>query len=576
MGRSRLRGGEIVCTTLQRLGVDTVFGIPGSQNLDLFDSLRQSSLRIVLATSELAATFMANGYFRASGRPAAVVTIPGPGFTYALTGLAEARHDSTALLHLIVTHQEFPDKRFQLQRIDQRAMAVPVVKRFFEIKAASDICQTLVKAQTDAVTGEPGPVVVEIDHRALTDEAEYAADCTPAADTSGVVDTQDLEEVVRLLGEHGKIAIFAGQGASSAATQVRKLAELLSSPVVTTCSGRGVLPEDHPLSFDVDFSIGHLDQVNRLFGQADLVLALGCKFSHNGTAGYRLSIPQHRLVHIDASDEVLSANYPARLAIKADVKLFLDKLWERQGHIENRSRGFEENDLRKWKASLEAARQKGVRHEPRVTGTTEGELSHFFGALRAVLPDTACVVTDTGLHQTLVRNHLRIKSRRGLITPTDYQAMGFGLPAAIGARISSPDREVVAVVGDGCFAITGLEISTAVRENLNLTVVVFNNGYLGSIRLEQLFSSGQEYAVSLTNPDFAALAKSMGAAYFRLQDDTGATLKTCLATPGVKLLEVCLEDPREISQLRSKAVLRRKLRGSVLGDIIRKLRKRSK
>lgn len=571
MGRSKLDGGSIVCATLERLGVDTIFGVPGSENLSIFEALRQSSLRTVLATNEMAATFMANGYFRASGKVAAVTTIHGPGFTYALTGLAEAAHDSAALLHITAVLQNRPRREFQLQRIDQETIAAPIVKEYYKVRDASLIRKTMTDAYARSVTGEPGPVVIEIDYSALRNKADFSTDDPiPVADKISPK-YKPLNDVVELLAGSGKVTILAGQGASDAPEQLRNLAEFLNAPVVTTSSGRGVLPEDHRLSFDVDFSVGYIKQVNKLVEQSDLILALGCKFSHNGSSGFELHLPPEKLIHVDSSTEVLSANYPARLLIEADVGLFLDDLWEQRHQFEDRPPGFKEADLKKWKASLQIAKLKGVYCEPKIKEAKDVNWSRFFEILTATLPETACVVTDTGFHQTLVRNYIRIKSARGLVMPSDFQSMGFGIPAAIGAKISSPEREVAAIVGDGCFAISGMELITAVRENLDLTVIVFNDGNLGSIRLMQIARFGHEYSVNLHNPDYAKFAESLGATYFLFRDNPKAVLEKCLQTSGVKLLEVRLKDSLKMKGLPGKSIIRRNIKESFLYGIIKKL-----
>ncbi|MFC1476267.1 thiamine pyrophosphate-binding protein, partial [Candidatus Zixiibacteriota bacterium] len=314
MSSTRATGNAILCSLLEELGIRVVFGLPGGESVGLFEELRKSALRTILTVDERAAAFMANGYYRAAGAPAAVVVSSGPGFTNTLTGLAEARHDSAALVCLAIGFGFFPEKKFRLQVVDQPAMSAPVVKAAFQVDRAEDLARTISEAYAVAVSGEPGPVLVETNRGVLAQRAEFsrqelqhqAADSAPAEKLIG--------ELVDYLAPDRRVVLYAGQGAAGAANEVRLLAEYLHCPVLTSGSARAVIPENHPLSFYYDFSWGSGGEtINRLITQSDVVLALGIKFTHNGTRGFQLQIPAEKLVHIDASSEVLGANYPAAL-----------------------------------------------------------------------------------------------------------------------------------------------------------------------------------------------------------------------------------------------------------------------
>ncbi len=326
MGRSVVTGSAILCSTLEAMGVEVVFGLPGSQSIELFDDLRRSSLRTILTVDERAATFMAQGYYRASGKIAVVMVISGPGFASALAGLAEARHDSAGLVLITVGSDHYPDKKFRLQVIDQLAMAEPVAKAVITIGSADDVAQKISYACQLAATGEPGPVVVELDQAVLASATgDSPADKDNAVHDRSLADGQ-IEQIAASIAKAKRPVLYVGQGAIRASKDIIRLAESLGCPVVTTCSGRGVIPENHPLSFYFDYASGGGETINQLIDQADLVLALGCKFTHNGTGGFRLQIAEDKLVHVDASAEVLNANYPARLTIQADIPALLDRL----------------------------------------------------------------------------------------------------------------------------------------------------------------------------------------------------------------------------------------------------------
>jgi len=558
MDKPMPRGSYLLCSLLDELGVQVVFGLPGSEMIELYEALRQSPIRAILTTDERAAAFMANGYYRASGKVAALTVIGGPGFTTALTGLAEAHHDSAALLCFVVHYNRTPGKKFRLQDIDHLAMARAVVKAAYVVHEVDDLQPTVIEAYRQAVTGEPGPVVVEIVGSALGETIDSSTDRSTLENTAPAIPTQAaVNDAAGLLSKAGRVVLFAGQGAAEASDRVRRFAEAWNSPVLTTCSGRGVIPENHPLSFYFDYSWGKGGEtVNRLIAQSDLVLALGCKFSHNGTGGFRLTIPRDKLIHVDASTEVLNGNYPARLAIQGDVPSFLKLLEERDGQLPDTPHGWDKKELDVLRKRLAIEKTRIAGAEPVIAAKKPVELATFFAGLREALPENACVVTDCGLHQTITRNHYEVLSPRGLIVPADFQSMAFGIPAALGARLAAPDRPVVAIVGDGGFAMTAMELATAVRENIPLTVIVFADGHYGLVRLLQFENCGEEYAVTLHNPDFAHFARAWGITHVRWDELADAAAFEPSSDSPVTLLEVPLQDSLTIRKMHVSGKIR--------------------
>jgi acetolactate synthase-1/2/3 large subunit len=496
-------------------GIDTVFGVPGTQSVPLFEELRRAGLRVIVATDELAAAFMANGYFRATGRIAALTTISGPGFTYALTGLAEARHDSVGLLHLVPTPRPDGKHAFQLQAIDQRAIAGALAKHYLRIDDATDVTATVHHAVELATTGGPGPVVLEFDARELADRPVPPGGAF--APTRIEAPAEDGERLSTRFATAHRPVLLLGAGAIASAGDLSSIVHHLRIPVVTTPSARGLLREDDELVMGYDPLRGTTDQVNRLFAESDLILGLGCKLTHNGTAGYRLRLSREQFVHIDADPGVLNANYEAELAIRARVEDVIPFLAARTSAF-----SWQESQLRSFRSAI---RSFAPEPEPRMHGPS-GSMppAEFFSWLRASLRDDAIVVTDSGLHQVLTRKHYEVRAPRGLVFPSDFQSMGYGLPAAIGARVGVPGRDIVAIIGDGGFLMSGLELMTAQREGLSLTVIVFNDGQLNQIRFQQLSEYGRSHAVRLANPDYETLAASLGLEYIRF--DASALSRT--------------------------------------------------
>ena len=545
-----MNGAERICETLRELGVSHVFGLPGTQNVLLYEALRTRRLRSTSASDESAAAFMATGYAKASGRVGVLTTIPGPGFVYALAGVVEAQHDSVPLLWL--TLRPADDARaFQLQRIDQVAMARPVVKRCMLVERADDLARAVRDAYAEAVTGEPGPVLLEIASALLEAACTRSTTSVPAA--ASVVDVGPLQA---LLMASTRPLIYAGQGAQGAADEVRRLAARLGAPVLCTSSGRGVLPDHDPLAFVRDFSTGLGNTVPDLIDRADMVLALGCKFTHNGSAGGRLQLPANKLVRVDTSADVLAANYPAQLAIHARVEDVLAQLAD--ANLARSS--WTEGELVGWRARLQSENSTPVPHEPVLRETTTSSVREFFRALAEATAGRAIYTTDAGLHQVLTRRYAVATLPRGLLCPSDFQSMGFGLPGAIGAAFARRGTCVIACVGDGGLALSAGELLTAVREGIDLVVVVFNDGRLNLIRRQQVSRFGHESGVRLRSPNYEALAEAVGCSYFPVVGDVGSLARKVIATTGVRLVELRLADTASFHLQQLRSVVRERVR----------------
>lgn len=545
-------GADRLAAALSRLGVTHVFGLPGTQSVPFFDGLRRSPLRTVLTTHELNAAFMAVGFYRASGRPAVLASIPGPGFTHALSGVVEARHDSAALVHVVGPPAAEPPQRFRLQAVEQEAIGRLETKGVFEIRTLPELEQTVHAAWTRATGGEPGPVVLHVPPSILTASGPSSPDSLlpRGAGAPGAA----IDRAVARLVDAQRPVLLVGQGASAAADVVLRLAETLGAPVVTSCSGRGIVPEDHRLVLGYDVTRSSTDVLNRVLATADCILVLGYKLTHNGTAGFRMQLPSEVLVHVDADREIPGANYPVAQAVVADVGDVAARCLDRLSIGDHRVE-WTAAEIAEWRAKLSALADDDT-PEPRIVGASPPTAERFFSLLRQALPRETIVVTDSGLHQVLVRRHYRVLATRGLMVPSDYQSMGFGIPAAIGAKLAAPDRPVVAIVGDGGFAMSGMELLTAVRERVPLTVIVFNDGYLNLIRMQQFGASGRSNAVRLANPDFELMAIAVGAEYRLFEGADSLRDLPRREREGVTLLEVRLGDSGSMMRQRFDGLVR--------------------
>ena len=533
---------------LQQGNVRCVFGLPGTQTVELFEALRQSGLRTVVATNELSAAFMAGGWARVTGDPGVLLTIPGPGFTWALTGLAEARLDSVPLLHITGAPADAPKgRRFRQQEIDQAAIGAPLVKAVIDADLYPDPGVAVLDGLLLARSGEPGPVLLQVSSTALSRECSGP----PAlwAPSSSIVDHDALKSVCARVHRARRPILMVGQGTTRYSQLLRPLVEQIKAPLLTVPSARGVLPESHPFNFGFDPFAESIRDVNELLESSDLVLVIGCKLSHNGTSGFELNLPADRLVHIDASKEVVGANYPVSLGVVADAGDLLQALLTSHPPPS----AWTPDELETWRIRL-AVRAADSR-EPRIAGTAAGDARSFFQSLRRALPPDAILVLDSGLHQVLARRYYTVLAPSGLITPTDLQSMGFAIPTAIGARIAMPNRPVVALLGDGGFAMTALELLSAVREGISLVVVVFVDGAFGQIRMQQLANYGVSHGVSFKNPDLKLLAGAVGARHELIGDnDVEVAIRAALEHAGVTVIEVPVGDTHAI---RRKAAVAR-------------------
>ena len=545
-----MRGIDLVCSVLTLNGTDTVFGVPGTQNIALFDAIRQAGLRCVTTTNEMSAAFAVNGYARGSGRCGVLITIPGPGFTYALTGIAEARLDSVPLVWLIGEPVSHPTRKFQLQQLEQQAIASPLVKSYLRLTDANNIEATMKTALALATSGEPGPVIVELGSALSSPMARLSVGDVQPEPVS--LETRDDEEVVteciELLRLCKKPVLLLGQGAQGLRQPIQALTQQLRACVITTTSGRGVISEADERVLRTDLCSPEV--LNELLAQSDLVLGLGVKLSHNGSLGFGLKIPSECFIHVDSSAPVLDANYQTRLAINQDVGTFLECVAGRLDPART-SASWSNSELAIWQDRLDTS-NVFADVNPVLPDMKNIGMAEFFTLLRSSLPEGSQLITDSGMHQMLARRHYPVYEERGLLVPTDFQSMGYAIPGGIGAKVANPGRPVAVLVGDGGLAINGLELLTAVRNRLALPVIVFVDGHFGLIRHQQVEAFGRTTEIELQAMNLNEFAKSIGAAYARADEGFKGSMRRALDGQGPTIIEARLKDSRTMAVHRAK------------------------
>lgn len=541
------RGADLLIAGLEGAGVDCVFGLPGTQLVPVFEALRRHDLRVIVPTHELAAGFMALGYARSSGKPGVLLTIPGPGFAYGLTPLAEAKLDGVPLLHVTLAPTRGPDGGPGFQAVDQSSIARALVKEIVDVPDAAGVPAGVARALRLAAAAPAGPVLLQLEEGAL---GECAGVPATLAEGPAPVSPDWGATLAALRGaRHPAIVVtadFEGAGLLEVASRWRV-------PVCVSAGARGAVPEDDPWAVCIDDQRTALATLNEFFGTVDLCVVLGSHLSHVATAGFELALPEASMIWVSAAAPS-GGHYPRARRVTGDPAALVDA-WLTFGGAPGASE-WTASGLDRWRAKTRTMSLP----EPRIHGVPGASAERFFDALRRSFPRDGIVVTDSGLHQSLARRHFPVFGRRGLLFPTDFQSMGFGLPAGIGARLGGRGRAVVVIVGDGGFLMSGLELLTAVKERLPIVVVVFNDGQLNLIRLQQVREYGRDHGVALPPLDYETFAAAAGVAYFAVDGDPAGVLTEALALDGPALVEVRVGDSVAMFAARAQSVARENIK----------------
>ncbi len=508
----KIRGSKLVVRALLDEGARFAFGIPGTHNIELYDAFEDTAeLTPVLVTHEQSASFMADGLARTSDQVGVVNVVPGAGVSHSLSGVAEAYMDGVPMVVLAGGIRIDTGHAYQLHAIDQMAVLEPVTKAAFRVTRAEDIYPTVRRAFQIARRGTPGPVAVEIPSNfyMLVQEVE-GLEFEPDPVLEVKPDQDLLERAARMLGEAEQPALYLGWGAAGAAELLVPLAEQLGAPVTTTFQGKGVFPEDHPLFLWNGFGAQAPGFVRWVMNRCDCLLAIGCRFGELATGSYGIEPPE-RLIHVDINPEVFNRNYRAALAIQSDARLFVEGLagliggerpWRELGE---RIRTGHRRVRARWHAEAEGGRVAPV---------------DLFEALQRHCEADAIYSTDSGNGTFLAIEQLRLNGGPGcFIAPVDYSCMGYSVPAAIGAALANPGRDVVALPGDGALLMTGLELLTAASYRAAPLVMVLRDGKLSQIAQFQKIPFNREPCSSLPGYSVEGLAATVGAQFFRIQRD---------------------------------------------------------
>jgi acetolactate synthase I/II/III large subunit len=503
----KLTGAQILCETLEHLGVRHIFGYPGGAILPVYDAIGKSKLHHILVRHEQGATHMADGYARASGGVGVAMATSGPGATNMVTGIATAMLDSSPVVCITgqVSSKLLGSDAFQ--EVDITGITMPITKHNVVVSKVEDIARTVREAFVIANSGRPGPVLVDItkDAQQATTEFDFDA-AAPKLPPKRYRDTHDQEEfdrAVELLNSAKRPVILAGRGImlSGAMAKFEKFVRTSNIPVAMTLLGIGCFPATDPMNLGMMGMHGEA-WVNTAIQEADLLIAVGMRFDDRVTGDLRTYARNARKIHIEVDRAEINKNVKVDAAIIGDAGESLANLLP---HIHERDHGA-------WLAHIKELKGgSAVRDIQSLPDSGHLYAAHVINDLWKVTKGEAIVVTDVGQHQMWEAQYYHHNKPRTLITSGGLGTMGFALPAAIGAKFAKPDSEVWVVVGDGGFQMTSCELATIVQEKIKINIAIINNGYLGMVRQWQEFFYDKRYvATPLVAPDFAALANAFG------------------------------------------------------------------
>ncbi len=500
---------------LEQLPVSHTFGIPGVHTTELYDQLsQQEKIKPVLVTHEVCGAFAADAISRTSSKIGCVVVVPAAGVTHAMSGIGECYLDGIPLL--VITGGPRTDLKFgyQLHGIDQQRLVDGIVKRSWKIKEHSEIVPAIFEAYQTAVSGVPGPVLVEIpvNLQLFSQAVDDVPVFEPPAPQAVSLD-RELDAAVELLCAARSSAIFTGWGAVDVSDSVQKIAEILGAPAATTLQGLSAFSGNHPLHAGMGFSRAAVPAAENAFADCDCLLAIGLSFSEIPTGSYGCPVPEN-LIHIDISQQAIGRNFPAKVGLCGDSRVVVPELLARL-----QRRGIDQGERGKKVAAQIAEDKRKYREEWHAHKNERVNPALFFEELRSQLADDAIMTVDDGNHTFLAAELYEVRRPRTFISPTDFNSMGYAVPAAMGAKLANPQRQVVSIVGDGAFLMTGLETITAVSLGLDIAYFVFSDGELSQISQGQEIPYNRKSCTTLGSLRLKGIADGVGARYVAIEDN---------------------------------------------------------
>lgn len=539
-----MNGAQAIIDALIEEGVDTIFGYPGGGIMPFYDELYKNGDKInhILVRHEQAAVHAAEGYARSSGKVGVCVATAGPGATNLVTGIADAMMDSTPIVCITAQVQKEGLGAASFQEADIISITLPITKWNHEVTSAEEIGPMLAKAFRIAQSGRPGPVVISITKNAQTEKVDFKYEKEPVKQAAKL-SKETLKIAAEWISSAQKPLVIAGHGViiSRAEDALEEFVTKAGLPVATTMMGLSAIRSDHP-NYVGCVGMHGSHAPNRMTQQADLIIAIGMRFSDRVTGNAKGYARNARIIHIEIDPVEIGKAVRADLPVVADAREALEAL--NQAGIKGQPRP----DW--WAFAREVAAKEAVRLTATQLAESNGlTMASVVQRISMLAGNNKIVVTDVGQNQMFAARFSYFADRRSWISSGGLGTMGYGLPAAIGAKVANPDRTVIAFMGDGGFQMNIQELGTILQSNVGVKMVLMNNSWLGMVRQwQELFYDKRYSFTHLANPDFQKVAQAYGIPSARVTslDDLDEAIEQMLSTEGAFLLEACVGEGENI------------------------------
>ena len=539
----RISGSEAIVRSLIEEGADIIYGYPGGAIMPVYDELYkyQDKIHHVLTRHEQGATHSAQGYARISGKVGVAIATSGPGATNLITGIADAQIDSTPMV--CITGQVFSHLLGSdaFQETDIVGISTPVTKWNCQVTKASDIPAAIAKAFYIAKSGRPGPVLIDITKDAQMDELDFSYEkCSKVRSYNPIpkTDASSLKAAAEIINNAKKPLIVWGQGVvlSEAESQLKAVMEKADIPAAWTILGASAIPTSHPLNVGMVGMHGNYAP-NKLTNECDVLIAIGMRFDDRVTGSLSTYAKQAKVIHFEIDPAEVDKNVKTDVAVLGDAKASLDLLLPLLNEAKHT------DWLQEFKDLYEVEYEKVIKNDlyPTKEGITMGEV---LKEINIQSKGEAAIVSDVGQHQMIACRYADFNVTKSNITSGGLGTMGFGLPAAIGAKMAAPEREVVSISGDGGYQMTIQELGTIFQQKAAVKVVVLNNDFLGMVRQwQQLFFDKRYASTEMVNPNFVAIAEGyyIKAKKVTKREELADAVAEMMASKEAYFLEVCVE-----------------------------------
>jgi acetolactate synthase-1/2/3 large subunit len=536
-----MTGAEILIECLKREGVQVMFGYPGGQVLPIFDELYDAGMKFILTRHEQGAVHAADGYARATGKVGVCLATSGPGATNLTTGIANAYMDSIPIVAITGQVKSFLIGNDAFQEADVTGITRPITKHNYLVKDVKELARTVREAFYIASTGRPGPVVIDIPSDIQMQDTEFV--WPEKVDLRSYKPTYfghpgQIKKAAKLIAQAKKPLIYAGGGiiSSGAYSALQEFAETVKAPVTWTLMGIGGFPATNKLSLGM-LGMHGTAYANHAVMDADLIIAVGARFDDRVTGRTDTFAPHAKIIHIDIDPSSISKNIRVDVPIVGDAKNILGELLEQCKKTP---------DTAEWLKAVEGLKKKfPLKYKAEGKLKPQYVVEQIYEATRG----DAIITTEVGQNQMWAAQWYKYDYPRTFISSGGLGTMGFGFPAAMGAKMGCPDKHVIDIAGDGSIQMNIQELATCVCNKINVKVAILNNGYLGMVRQwQELFYKRRYSQVCITSPDFVKLAESYGAVGFRVtkKEDVRKTLDKALSIENTVFIDFVVEPEENV------------------------------